>query len=886
MSLIYRCLAQMTDASLADAIVGDLEELRRRTRGRSGIRPTLWFWRTALEIIIHVAGERLRGALHAMRVSSGPTNGVGGDLRHALRSLRRNPTFAAAAILLLAFGIGANTVVFSLVHGVVLRPLPYRDPDRLVYLWKDTHTNPGNRHSILTGSHVREIATHASFLESYAVAMPWDTTITGMIDLVREDGSDRLRGAYVTPNMFELLGVQATIGRTFVSSDMEAAPVAIISNGVWKRRFGGSAAVLGQQVRLAPGRQSRSQPPFTIVGVLPEDVQFTYPRETEIFLLLPWSRIRPGRALEYTMIGRLRPGVTHGMADAELTTLVRNVVRGYTNIPEKDLLPLLDRTRAWAESVPQHVSAEVRPGVMLLAWVSGLVLLIACVNLGLLVLARTVDRTSELAIRVALGAAPRRVVRLLAVEGLVLALIGGAAGVALAAAALPVVKGLLPPIVPRIEQLTLDVNVLTFAALITALTAIVCGVAPGFLASRRNVLDVIRRSGVTTTGSRTAGLLRHAVVSVQVAVVLVLLVGAGLLLHSFWKLHTTDLGFDPGDLLTLETRLYNPKYRGPGRVAAFEQALLAEVRRVPGVADATITTAVPMRGVDFTYVVGPVNGRPKPGNMRAVGAGYFEMMRIPLLRGRLFTAADSATAPPVMIVSEAYGRQHFGDASPLGQVIDLGEKKAEIVGVVGDVRYAEVARNPMPAFYLPRAQAPSELICLLVKPHPGMTASVVDGLRGVVRAVDPEQPAQDLTTVSAIVSQSTADRLFYALATGMFATVALLLAIAGLFGIVSRSVTERRRELAIRTAVGAEPRQIVRLVLGYGLIPVGVGAIIGTGAALAGSGLLRRFLFEVPPTDRPTYAAAILLVLAVAAAACLVPARRALQFDPAALLRE
>ena len=650
MSLLFRCLASLTDTALADAMIGDLEELRRKRRGSTALAAAVWFWRTALGIVLHVAGQRLRGGLRAIRSSAGGTNGLGGDLRQGLRALRRHRGFAACALVLLAFGIGANTVVFSLVHGVVLRPLPYTEPDRLVYLWKDTNTNPGNRHSILTGSHVKEIATHASFLDSYAVAMPWDTAINGMIDLVRDDGSDRLRGAYVTPNMFELLGVQAAIGRTFVSSDTEAAPVAVISSGLWKRRFGGSPAVLGLQVRLAAGRQSRSQPPFTIVGVLPEDVQFTYPRETEIFLLLPWSRIRPGRALEYTMLGRLRPGVTHEMADAALTTLVRNVMRGYVNIPEKDLLPMLDRTRGWAEPVPQHVSAEVRPGVMLLASVSGLVLLIACVNLGLLVLARTVDRTSELAVRVALGAGPRRVVRLLAVEGLILALIGGTAGVALAAAALPAVKGLLPAIVPRIEQLTLDVNVLAFAATITMLTALVCGVAPGLLASRRNLLDVIRRSGVTTTPSRAAGLWRHAVVSIQVAVVLVLLVGAGLLLHSFWRLQTTNLGFDPGELLTLETRLYNPKYRGPGRVAAFEQALLAEARRVPGVAEATITTAVPMRGVDFMYVVGPVNGTPKPGNMRAVAPGYFEMLRIPLLGGRLFTSGDSASAPAVMIV--------------------------------------------------------------------------------------------------------------------------------------------------------------------------------------------------------------------------------------------
>ena len=877
MRILYYCLAALADGPLADAIVGDLEE-QRRTRGAR------WFWRTSLGILLHVLGRKVRDGLVNLRASGGGTSGAGGDLRQALRTLQRHRGFAIAALVLLALGIGANTLVFSIVHGVVLRPLPYRDPDRLVYLWRDTHTNPGNRHAILTGAHVQQIATTTQ-LESFAVTMPWDTTIRGIVDLVREDGSDRLRGAFVTPNLFELLGVEAARGRTIVSSDREGLPVAVISHGLWRRRFGMSPHVLGMEVRLAAGRQSRSQPPYTIVGVLPDDVRFTYPRDTEIFLLLPWSQIRPSRALEYTVIGRLRPGVTPAMAEAEMTTLTRNVMRGYTNVPEKDLAKMLDETRGWAEPLEQHVSAEVRPGVTLLAAVSALVLLIACVNLGLLMVARTVDRSGELAVRAALGAGPKRLVRLLTIEGLVLAAVGGALGVGLAAAALPLVRWLLPAIVPRGDQVTLNATVLAFALVITALTALVCGVGPGLLASRRDLLAILRRASVTSTASRAARVFRDAVVSLQVATVLVLLVAAGLLLHSFWKLQRVDLGFEASDLLTLETRLYNPKYRGNERVAAFERALLAHVRSFPGVADATITTAVPMRGVDFTYVVGPVNGKPKPGHRRAVAPGYFELLRIPLRAGRLFADSDSATAPPVMIVSESYGRQHFGSTSPVGQLMDLGDKPVEIVGVVGDVRYAEVARDAAPAFYVPRAQSPVELICVLVKPRPGMSAQVAEALRSAVRAIDPDQPFEGLTTVSEILSQSTADRRFYALATGMFATVALLLAIAGLFGVVSRAVTERRRELAIRTAVGADPRRIVRLVLGYGLVPVAIGITAGSLAALPGARLLRHLLFQVPPTDGATYAACILLVLAVAVAACLLPARRALRFEAAQMLR-
>ena len=878
MRILYYCLAALADRPLADSIVGDLEE-QRRMRGRR------WFWRTTLSILVHFAGRTLRDALHGLRAARGGTSGAGGDFRQALRTLQRHRGFSFAALVLLALGIGANTLVFSVVQGVVLRPLPYREPDRLVYLWKDSHTNSGNRHSILTGAHIQQIATTTQ-LESFAVTMPWDTTVRGVIDLVRDDGSDRLRGAYVTPNMFELLGVQAALGRTFVSGDQDGSPLAVISHGLWRRRFGMSPQVLGAEVRLAAGRQSREQPPYTIVGVLPDAVRFTYPRETEIFLLLPWSRIRPGRALEYSVIARLRAGATPATAEAEMTTFARNVMRGYTNIPEKDLARILDETRALAEPLEQHVSAEVRPGVVLLAAVSAIVLLIACVNLGLLMVARTVDRSGELAVRAALGAGPRRLVRLLTIEGLVLAGVGGMLGVALAAAALPFVRWLLPAIVPRSDEITLDVTVLAFALLTTLLTALVCGVAPGLLASRRDLLAILRRSGVTSTSSRAAGLFRHAVVSLQVASVLVLLVGAGLLLHSFWKLQTVDLGFEASDLLTLETRLFNPKYRGNERVAAFERALLAQVRSLPGVAGATITTAVPMRGVDFMYVIGPVKGKPKPGHMRSVAPGYFELLRIPLRAGRLFTDDDSTTAPRVMIVSESYGRQHFGSTNPVGQLMDLGDKPVEIVGVVGDVRYAEVTRDAAPAFYVPRAQSPVELICLLVKPQPGMSEAVATSLRGAVRAIDPEQPAEGLTTIGEIISQSTADRRFYALATGLFATVALALAIAGLFGVVSRAVTERRRELAIRTAIGADARHIVRLVLGYGLIPVAIGTTVGGLVSLAGARLLGRLLFGVPPTDGLTYLVCITLVIAVAIGACLLPARRALRFEPASLLRE
>lgn len=880
--LLFRPLAWLTDAALAASILGDLEELRRRERGTGAV---VSFWHRALGILASALSVRIREGLSAIRQSMGGSRGSGGDLQHALRTLRRNRGFAAAAILLLALGIGANTAVFSIVRGVMLRPLPYERPDELVFLWGSTRTRPDNQHSIMTGTHVIEITRHQATLQSVAVFESYDTGLDGVIDLLRADGTERLRGAEVTPNFFELLGVRAAHGRTFSSTDTEAAPVAIISHELWQRRFGGEPDALGAQISIASGRQSRSWPVFTIVGVLPRDFRFTYPKETEIYLLKPWNDIRPDRSLEYGMIGRLRAGTTAAEAQAELAGASRNVMRS-SGVPEDRLDEVLRSRAIMAEPVTDHLVAEVRPGLTVLGAVAGLVLLIACVNIGLLMVSRTIDRTGELAVRAALGAGRGRIVRLLLIEGFVLALTGGVAGVALAWSVQPVLRALMPAVVPRADQISIDGGVLLFAVAATIVTAIVCGLTPGLIVVHRDLLSAVRRAGVTTTADRGIAALRMAVGGVQAAVVIVLLVGAGLLLHSFWKLQNVPLGFDAGDVLTFETRLLNPKYREKGRIAAFEQELLANVRQLPGVQSASISTAVPMRGVDFVRVIGPRDRRERWGYARTVDPDYFGIMRIPLLRGRLFTAADGAGAPRVIVVSESYGRVHFGREDPIGRrlVID-DEREVEIIGVVGDVRYSSVDREPGQAYYLPRSQNPIELICLLVRPQAGMRAQVASALRDVVGRIDPEQPIEGLTTIGELVSTSMADRRFYAIATGAFASVALLLAVAGVFGVVSRLVAERRREIAIRVALGADAGTVIRLVIAYGLLPVVVGSLVGVLGAHASSSGLESLLYEITPADPTTYAAAAGSILLVALAACLIPAVRASRMSPMAALK-
>jgi predicted permease len=377
---------------------------------------------------------------------------------------------------------------------------------------------------------------------------------------------------------------------------------------------------------------------------------------------------------------------------------------------------------------------------------------------------------------------------------------------------------------------------------------------------------------------------RRLVIGVQVSVVLLLVVGAALLLQSFWQMHHTPLGFNGDGVLTMQMQLLNPVYRQPGRRAQFERDLMTRVRQIPGVEIASLSTSVPMRGQDYRRGI-TVDGEDKTGYIRSVDADYFSILQIHLKRGRLFTHDDERGAP-VVIVSEEYGRVLFGRRDPLGRriTVDVG-KIAEIVGIVDDVRYQEVVRDPAPAFYVPRSVWPSDLMCVLVRPRRGMETAVASMLRDVVRGMDPQQPVEGLTTVDAIVRDSMADRRLYAVVTASFAVVAVLLTIGGLYGVVSRAVSERRRELAIRMALGADARRVVRLILSYGLVPVAIGALIGLAGAFAGSGVLRRFLFGVAPTDPPTYAAAFALVLIVAAIACAVPARRALSTPAASVLR-
>ena len=803
------------------------------------------------------------------------------DLRYAARTLLKNRVFTATAVFTLALGIGATAATFSLIQAVVLRPLPYYEPAKLVFAWLEHEGRPVSHatHGILTGTHVREWQRRATSLESLAVISSWATNPSSKLDLITVDGAERLRGAFVTPNFFELLGVEAAVGRTFGSEDGEAAPdVVVISHSLWHHRFGADPGVIGQEIDLLRGRSDRQR--FTVIGVLPRAFRFTYPLETQVWGMLPWTVIVPSRALDYQVVARLNTAATASTAQGELTTITQELAirSGAPADASRQQFVLVER-------LGDHLAAEVKDGLHLLFAAAGVVMLIACVNAALLIIAFMIDRRREMALRAALGAAPAQLVRQSLIEISVLGACGGIAGLLLAWWIVPLLRAVAPAAVPRADEIALDGAVVTFSLMVTVAAAALAALVALWTTRRRGPQEGLRVSSAWATDDRGVLFWRRAILAIQAATVLIMLVGAGLLLHSFWRMQRVDLGFAEEELITMEMRLLNPKYRQPGRIAEFQAQVLDRVRALPGVQQASMTTAVPFRGVDFTFVVRPVGGSvSRVAKMRSVDPEYFTLMGIPLLAGRTFTAGDDERARRVAVISEAYSRSLFGDASPLGKELDLREGPTEVIGVVGDVRYANVTTAPAPALYLPRAQQPNELICLLVRPAPG-AAAVAAAVAATVQAVDPEQPVENVTTLDQIVRESTAEERFYTVVVAAFALTAVLLAMAGLMGVVSRIVTERERELAVRMALGADPKSVGRLAVRQGLVPVVIGVIAGAFGAWSVSRLLERFLFEISPLDPVAYLGAVAVVLLAAVAACYIPARRATGVDPMIALR-
>lgn len=818
------------------------------------------------------------------------------DLRYALRGLRRGPVFTATAILTLALGIGGNTVMFTAVHAVLLKPLEYRNPDRLVYFSLD---NPKRhiRDSPFSATRLEDLRTSAHSFTAIGAFLhaPENMTLSGGGE------PEALKGARVSSNFLDILGVAPLIGRGFLPpEDTSGGPaVVMLSASLWGRRFGSDRQIAGKTITL-------NSTPYTIVGILPPGFSFPF-AGMDFWVPKPpeWSWLAAKYWRGVTILSgfaRLKPQVTLDEARAEMAVLNKQYVREHSNFPfEKDATMRVVALR-------DRLVANVRPTLWMLLGAVGLVLLIACANVAGLLLARSASRSHELAVRAALGAGRRHLIRQLLVESLVLAVAGGAAGVLLALWALRAIDAanvlslparVMPLYVPGASGLRLNGAVLAFTAALATMTGVVFGLLPALRLSRPDLADVLRERAEGAgrpPGIRGAGV-RGLLVIGQVALSVILLIGAALLMRSFVLLHNVNPGFEAANLLTVKVALPPARYDTNAKRAVFFSGLARRVEAIPGVRSAAVAMSLPTTSWLGTNVRmrGQTQEESQSQNsqLQSVTPGYFHALGVPLRRGREFVPRDNAPgAQPVVIVNESFARRfwpHYpAGENPVGEDIQEGADSSagwlEIVGIVADVHEGGLASEPKPEFYVPSTLHPPQTAYVVVRAGADPLA-LANAVRRQVRAIDPDQPISDIKTMQGAFDATLGQRRLTMVLLGVFAGIALLLAAVGLYGVIAYSVAQRTAELGIRRALGAQSGDILRLVVGQGVGLTLAGIALGVGGALALARVMRGFLFEVSPSDPVTFAGIVLLFVAVALAASLLPARRALRIDPAAALR-
>jgi putative ABC transport system permease protein len=804
------------------------------------------------------------------------------DMRYAVRTLLRQLGFAAVAVLTLALGIGANTAIFSVIDAALLRPPPYREPERLVHLWEAKRSRDFEQREASYPDFLDWRAQGSEVFEGLAgyTARPFTLTEAGE--------ATRTRGAAVTANFFELLGANAAAGRTFVGGEdgLEGKRVAVISHGLWRRRFGGDPGVVGRAVTL-DGQA------YTVVGVLPADFNFALLGDTEVWTpLTPPPAVAARRYQHWVkVIGRLKQGVTLEGAQAHLATVASRI--------ERDDPGAHAGVSLRAVPLQEEFVGSVRPVLFVLLGAVGFVLLIACTNVANLLLARAAARQKEVAIRTALGASRWRVVRQLLTESVLLSLAGGAAGLVLALWGVDALVALIPASqlmqMPYLQSLSLSREVLLFATGLSLLTGVLFGLTPALSASRADLQGALKEGGRSTV-SRGGRRLRDLLVVAEVALALVLLVGAGLLLKSLVTMLRVDPGFDPRGLLTLRVALPPARYKEGDQATRFYEEALRRVSTVPGVRGAALTSNLPLAGDGGTGTP-QIVGRSTPdselteAHLRTVSANYFEVLGVPLVKGRSFSERDDAKAPPVLLVNKTFAERVFPGEDPLGRRVTFkftGDTQYEIAGVVGDEKVTTLDARTTPVIYFHSRQDSSfDSAALVLRTDAADPLTLAAAVRGEVRALDPEVPVYAVQTLEQLVagSRSTFVRRYPAYLTGVFACVALLLALVGIYGVVSYSVAQRTHEIAVRVALGARTRDVLRLVLGHGLLLALGGIALGALGALALTRLISGLLFGVSAADPTVYGLVALLLAAVALLACLVPARRATKVDPIVALR-
>jgi putative ABC transport system permease protein len=799
------------------------------------------------------------------------------DLHYGARMLTKNFGFSLAAIFTLALGIGANTAIFTVTNALLLRPFPYRDPQQLVSLdAKDKTKDLGG--TLLRYELVRD--RNQSF-QSLAVWTNDTLNLTGhgeplQVPVVR-----------ISPNFFTTLGVQPQLGRTFTEEEgrPEGRPVVMIGNFLWRSRFGGDRNIIGQTITL-------DTTPHTIVGVLPAGVQFPFagpgdiwtPRYFELSLMTR-QRLRMGVGY-LNLLARLRPGTTLERADAELAVLNRQYREQNPAAPDAD--PAVVMT---ADPLRNLVVADVRGKVLMLSGSVALVLLIACANVASLLLSRALARRREIAVRTALGASRGAVVRQLLTESLLLALAAGALGAGLGWVGTRALVKWGASQVPQGISIGMDMRVLLFTLICSLLAGIFFGTFPALQASRLDLDASLRDEGRGSSSGQSRTQMKNLLVIAQVALSLLLLIGAGLLLRSFGRLLGVDPGFDAHNVLAMNVSLPTVKYAKPAQQTAFFDELLRRVAVLPGVRNAAISAALPLSWIRITPVLpegqpnAPLAQRPFI-DIEAVSPQWFQTMRVPLRAGREFGAGDNAEAPKVVIVNETFARRFWGNQNPLDLhiVVGRGPAASQVIGVAADIKNKGLAQDTQAQLYLPFAQLPWGDMNLLVRTI-GPPQSITSAVRAQIAAVDPDQPVAGVQTVDELVASSLSQPRFTMLLLGIFSATALALSVIGIYGVLSYWVAQRRFELGIRLALGAQRADILRIVVRQGFTLAMAGIVLGLAAALFLTRLMSSMLYKVGALDLTTFAVAPLVFLSIALLASYLPARSATRVDPVNALR-
>jgi putative ABC transport system permease protein len=885
--VLLRAFPTETRDRCGDDMTAQFREQHAALAGRPLARAALWIAATG-DALWHGSLERLGAPtsvtethrslpMSALRfmMPGNPLRGLGNDLRVASRRLLAARGFTLVALLTLALGIGATTAIFSVVYGVLLKPLPFPRADRLVGMYQIWE----GKRDVYSPPNFLDVESRVTTLESAGAYTEDGVTLTNAGDPIR------LTVVGVTGHLFATLGVAPQLGRALTTTDNQPGhtDVVVISHTLWQSRFGADPAIIGRAITL-DGKQT------TVVGVMPAG--FTTFSTAELWTPLEYTenfRVTSRGAWYLDAVARLKPGVTLEQAQAEVATIGKALERQYPKMNEKvgmAVHPLLDA-----------IVGDSRSALLVLLASVGLVLLIACVNVANLLLVRAASREGELAVRVALGAGRARLMRELLTESLLLAVLGGAVGVALAIAGTDALVRFSPPDIPRIAGIAIDGHVAGFAIAATFLTGLLFGLVPALQVSRGAVADALRERGRSAMAGPRGRRLRSTLVIAELALAVLLLVGAGLLIRSFSNLVHVDPGFNTANALTFSLGLPGASYKDDVSRAAFHERMVQELAALPGVTRVgEVLSVPPTAGMSFNITFA-VTGRPPltPGQqptleIRVADAAYFDTMGIAIRRGRGFTAADRAGTPQVLLLTESAVRRHFPTEDPLGKHITMGWRRdghiveGDVVGVVADVKSFGLDREAPPQIYFPLAQVPTETMAFVVRTAVP-PAALFSAIRAAVARVDPKLPVNKLETLEAHVDRTLAERRFYMLLLVLFAGVALALAAIGIFGVLSYLVSQRTREIGIRVALGAGRAAVLSMVVRQAAVLATIGASVGLAGAIGLSRYLRAMLFELSPTDAVTFVVVGPALVLVALLAAWVPARRAVRVDPIVALR-